>query len=111
MMDAIALPISPRVRSFLRARRNAGSSGVTEAVNVLQAAVTQLAFTFVETGVWTGKISRAGEPPAETVWVLAYGAEGVGRRQEQVKADASGNYRLELPPGDYRVHITASSAF
>jgi len=96
---------------FMRARRNAGSSGVTQAVNVLQGAVTQLDFTFVETGVLTGKVSRAGESPAETVWIEAYGADGFGRRPEQVQADPSGNYRLELPPGDYSVHITARSSF
>src|SRR5262249_26875552 len=71
---------------FLRARRNAGSSSVTQAVKVLQGAVIQLDFTFVETGVLTGKVSRAGKPPAETVWVQAYGADGFASLPERVKA-------------------------
>jgi hypothetical protein len=94
----------------VRARRNAGSFGVRQAVNVLQGAVSQLDFTLAETGVLTGKVSRAGKPLSESVWIFVSEAEGFGR-QEQVEPDASGNYRLELPPGDYRVYASARSSF
>jgi hypothetical protein len=97
---------------FLRARRNAGSSGLTQAVNVPQAGVSQLDFTLVETGVLSGKVSRTGgKPSLEMVWISVSEADGFGRRSEQVEADPTGNYRLELPPGDYRVHASARSSF
>lgn len=97
---------------YLRARRNTGSSGLTQAVNVLQATESHLDFTLAETGVLNGKVSRAGgKPLSETVWIVVSEAEGYGARQERVEAEASGNYRLELLPGDYRVYVSMASSF
>lgn len=101
-------------KAYLKARRSANSPGLMQAVNVAERGVSQLDFTLVETGVLTGKVSRAGgKPLTDAVGIAAREAEAFSRtaRHEETQAETGGNYRMELLPGEYWVFAHIKSSF
>jgi 5-hydroxyisourate hydrolase-like protein (transthyretin family) len=93
-------------RAEIVARLEGVLLGAVRAVQVAEERATRVDLLLPEAGAVVGRVSEHGRPPAAGTTVVAVAMNG-GPRTLQVAraiADASGNYRLSLPAGDYRVH-------
>jgi hypothetical protein len=99
-------------RVELLARQDGVAIGASRAVHVAEGRASRVDLFLPEAGVLAGRV-RAGQkpPPAGTVVVAVPMRAGLGSLQvSRAPADASGNYRLALPAGEYRVHAAPGDA-
>ena len=95
----------PSGRVALNARREAAALGAQQAVEVREGEVATADFTLVDDGVITGRASRKSGPLEGAVTVRAIKAQMAVNASDfaSTTADAQGDYRLQLPPGSYRL--------
>jgi hypothetical protein len=94
---------------YFRASREGATLGATRSVEVTEGGTARLDFTLEETGTVEGVVrSTSGPLPSEPLSVMAFaearngaGPSSMGRTE----VDASGNFRLTLPEGSYRMHV------
>jgi hypothetical protein len=90
----------------ITARQAGAATGVTRGVQVRAGGVADASLVLPEPGLLAGRVApSAGRPPAGTA-VVAVPARIAAASLEVARAlaDASGNYVLALPAGEYRVY-------
>jgi hypothetical protein len=97
-------------RLYLTARREGATLGVSQPVEVTEDATAQVDFTLEETGTVDGVVrATTGSLPAEPLLVSAF-SQSSGRFGPgdiaRTELDASGHFRMTLPPGTYRMSVT-----
>jgi hypothetical protein len=93
----------------LTARREGATLGVAQPVSIQEGVTAQVDFTLRETGTLEGVIRAASGPlPSERLLVLA-NPQGDGNFMfadfRPIEADASGSFRMILPPGTYELRV------
>ena len=98
-------------RAEVVARQPAAALGASRAVRIVEGDPAEVDLVLPESGVLSGRISDAGHPPPPGTTVLAVAMRaGPGSLQvARAQADASGNFQLTLPAGEYRVHAAAGA--
>jgi protocatechuate 3,4-dioxygenase beta subunit len=96
-------------RLYLTARREGSTLGVSQPVEVTEGSSAQADFTLEETGTVDGVVrATTGSLPAEPLMVSAF-SQGSGRFGPgdigRTELDASGHFRMTLPPGTYRMSV------
>jgi hypothetical protein len=99
-------------RAELVARQLGVALGEARSVRVDAGRASRVDFFLPEAGLLVGRVRRGGEaPPAGTAVVATAMKAGLGMLQvARAAADATGNYRLALPAGEYRVHAAPAGA-
>ncbi len=99
-------------RAELVAHEHGSALGASRAVRVQEGRTARADFTLAPAGVLAGRASAAGRPPPLGTAVVATPLRGgVGAPQSaRALADASGNFRLVVPAGEYRVHAGPAEA-
>src|SRR6266508_2209493 len=98
-------------RAELVARHEAVLLGTSRAVHVVEGHATAVDLVLPEAGVLAGRVSTAGRPPLGTTVVAVAMRAGTGTLQvARATTDASGNYALSVPAGEYRVHAAPGAA-
>ncbi|HET8540730.1 MAG TPA: carboxypeptidase-like regulatory domain-containing protein [Anaeromyxobacter sp.] len=99
-------------RAEIVARQDGVALGASRAVRVAEGRAVRADLFLAEAGVLAGRVRAGGRPPpAGTVVVAVPMRAGLGTLQvARAPADASGNYRLALPAGEYRVHAAPGDA-
>ena len=98
-------------RAELVARHEAVLIGTSRAVHVVEGHATAVDLVLPEAGVLAGRVSTAGRPPLGTTVVAVAMRAGTGTLQvARATTDASGNYALSVPAGEYRVHAAPGAA-
>ncbi len=99
-------------RAELVAREAAVAVGAARAVRVGEGRAAEVDLVLPEAGVLSGRVSDGGRapPPGTTVLAVALrGGPGV-LQVARTATDASGNFQVLLPAGEYRVHAAAAAA-
>jgi hypothetical protein len=93
-------------RADLVARQDGVSLGVARSVRVAAGRTSRADLFLPTAGLLVGRVTRDGKPPPPGTTVVALPLEaGLGTLQvARADADGTGNYRLALPAGEYRVH-------
>ncbi|HEX9051102.1 MAG TPA: carboxypeptidase-like regulatory domain-containing protein, partial [Anaeromyxobacter sp.] len=99
-------------RAEVVARQDGVAIGASRAVVVAEGRASRADLVLAEAGVLSGRVRAGGRPPpAGTVVVAVPMRAGPGTLQvARAPADGSGNYRLALPAGEYRVHAAPFDA-
>jgi hypothetical protein len=99
-------------RAEIVARQDGVALGTSRAVRVVEGQASRADLFLAEAGVLAGRVRAGGKPPpAGTVVVATPMRAGPGTIQvARAAADASGNWRLALPAGEYRVHAAPGDA-
>ncbi len=99
-------------RTEIVAHHPAALLGASRAVRVSAGRAAALDLVLPDAGVLAGRVSEEGRPPrAGTTVVAVPMSGGAGTLQvARAVADASGNYALSLPAGEYRVHAAPGAA-
>jgi hypothetical protein len=99
-------------RADLVARQLGVALGEARSVRVDAGRASTVDFFLAEAGLLVGRVGRGGEPPPAGTTVVATPMKaGLGTLQvARAAADATGNYRLALPAGEYRVHGAPAGA-
>lgn len=106
-------------RVHITARREGDALGVSDAVEVREGGTSQLDFTLKDTGLVEGVVRAAqGSLPSEPMVVMASRRGGMvfsinGSGMGRAEVDASGRFRMALPPGRYnlRPQLTSRRSF
>jgi hypothetical protein len=94
-------------RAELLAHQAGVAVGMSRAVRVVEGRASRADFVLPEAGVLAGRVSGP-VPIAVTVSPMR---AGLGTAQTaRVLADATGNYRIDLPAGEYRIHASPADA-
>ena len=94
-------------RADLVAHQEGVAVGESRAVRVAEGQASRADFFLPEAGVLAGRVSGAA-PIAVTASPMR---AGLGTAQSaRVLADATGNYRIDLPAGEYRIHAAPADA-
>jgi hypothetical protein len=96
-------------RLHLTARREGSTLGVGQPVEVTEGSSARVDFTLEETGTVDGVVrATTGSLPTEPLAVAAF-SQGSGRfgpsDVARAELDASGHFRMTLPPGTYRMSV------
>lgn len=93
-------------RADLVARQDGVALGVARSVRVGAGRTSRADLFLPAAGLLVGRVTRDGKPPPAGTTVVALPLEaGQGTLQvARADADGTGNYRLALPAGEYRVH-------
>ena len=99
-------------RAEILARQDGVAIGASRAVRVEVGRASRADLFLAEAGVLAGRVRAGGKPPPAGSVVLAVPMRaGLGTVQvARAPADASGNFRLALPAGEYRVHAAPGDA-
>ncbi len=99
-------------RAEIVARQEGVAVGVSRAVRVAEGRASRADLFLPEAGVLAGRVRADGKaPPPGTAVVAVPMRAGLGTLQvARAPADATGNYRLALPAGEYRVHAATGDA-
>jgi hypothetical protein len=99
-------------RADLVARQDGVALGVARAIRVSEGRTSRADFFLPEAGFLSGRVHRDGKPPPAGTAVVAVSMKaGPGTLQvARATADATGNYSLALPAGEYRVHAAPAEA-
>ncbi|HEX9401108.1 MAG TPA: carboxypeptidase-like regulatory domain-containing protein [Anaeromyxobacter sp.] len=99
-------------RAELVVRHEAALLGASRAVRVAEGRAAEVDLVLADAGVLAGRVSDAGRPPPPGTTVVAVATRaGTGTLQvARATADASGNYALSLPAGEYRVHAAPGAS-
>lgn len=99
-------------RAELVAHQDGVAIGASRAVRIGEGRASRADLFLAEAGVLAGRVRAGGKPPPPgTVVVASPLRAGLGTLQvSRAPADASGNYRLALPAGEYRVHAAPGDA-
>jgi hypothetical protein len=99
-------------RAEIVARHDQVTIGVSRAVRVAEGQTAAVDLVLPGTGVLAGRVSAGGRaPPAGATVVAVAMRAGPGTLQiARAAADASGNFSLPLPAGEYRVHAAPGAA-
>jgi hypothetical protein len=99
-------------RAEVVARQDGVAIGVSRAVRVQEGRASRAELLLPEAGRLAGRVQRDGKPPPAGTTVVAVPMRaGLGTLQvARAAADASGNYALALPAGEYRVHAAPAEA-
>jgi hypothetical protein len=99
-------------RAEVVARQEHVAIGASAAARVAAGRASRVDLVLPEAGVLAGRISAEGRPPpaGTTVVAVAMGAGPGALQRVRAAADASGNYVLALPAGEYRVHAAPGAA-
>lgn len=99
-------------RAEVVARQDGVATGASRAVSVAEGRAIRADLLLPEAGVLAGRVRAGGRPPPAGTAVIAVPMRaGTGSLQvARAAADASGNYRLALPSGEYRVHAAPGDA-
>ncbi len=99
-------------RAEIVARQDDVSLGASHAVRVGEGRTASLDLVLPHSGVLAGRVTDGGRRPPPGTTVLAVAMRGgPGTLQvARVAADASGNFALPLPAGEYRVHAAPGAA-
>jgi hypothetical protein len=104
----VDLAIGPQT---LRARREGATLGVAQPVSIQEGVTAQVDFTLPETGTLEGVIRAASGPlPSERLTVLATPPRDrnfMNTDFRPIEVDASGSFRMILPPGTYELRAAA----
>lgn len=103
-------------RQVLTARREDSESGPSSSVNLTEGVTARVDFTLEATGVLEGVVRTPhGPPPANTSLVVTCAPQGRSRMfpDDMIdrEVDASGNFRMTLPAGLYRVTVNSLGSF
>jgi hypothetical protein len=99
-------------RAEVVARQDGVLAGVSHAVRVDEGRATHLELSLPDSGVLQGRVSAGrGAPPAGTTVLATPMRAGLGSVQvARTATDATGNYTVRLPAGEYRVEATPGDA-
>lgn len=100
-------------RAELVARQEGVGIGVSQAVRVESGRSARVDLVLAEPGTLAGRVAAPDgtHPPLGTVVIAVPMRAGLGTLQlARAIADASGNYRMDLPAGEYRVHAAPGDA-
>ncbi len=99
-------------RAEIGARLEAVLLGTVGAVEVAEGLASRIDLLLPEAGIMAGRVTAGGRaPPAGTTVVAVAMKGGAGTLQvARAVADRTGNYRLALPSGEYRVHAAPGGA-
>lgn len=99
-------------RAELVAHEHGSALGAARAVRVQEGRTARADFTLEPAGVLAGRASAAGRPPPLGTAVIATPLRGGAGLPQSARAlaDASGNFRLVVPAGEYRVHAGPAEA-
>jgi len=99
-------------RAEIVARQDGVAIGASRAVRVQEGRASRADLLLPEAGRLSGRVQRDGKPPPAGTTVVAVPMRaGPGTLQvARAAADASGNYALALPAGEYRVHAAPAEA-
>ena len=99
-------------RAELVAIQEGVATGTSRAVEVRAGGVARADLALAEAGELSGRVTADGHrPPAGTAVIAVPMKAGLGGTPPaRAAVDASGNYRLSLPAGEYRVHAAPADA-